>query len=286
MERMNLIYIVMRKNVFSLALLFSASLMAACNQMGSYVQTIVSKTVADANNEVNAYDYKDSKEHGAVVERNVQVAPFTELTIDGRVRVVYTQGEETKVTIRGNEKDLERYEVRSRDGELYIHTKSSLAKINSSSPRLTAYVTAPMVNEIDVSGACLLEMPQKVEQNSALEIDGSGAVKVNIANMEVHALTLDISGAGDVKLKQVKAKDHVDIGVSGAGEVAGSVAANVVNVGLSGAGDVSLTVNCDNLVSNVSGAGDLTLKGKCRTFRKSKSGAASLHTHHLKVTGK
>ena len=49
---------------------------------------------------------------------------------------------------------------------------------------------------------------------------------------------------------------------------------------------MSLTVNCDNLVSNVSGAGDLTLKGKCRTFRKSKSGAASLHTHHLKVTGK
>lgn len=149
MERMNLMYIVMRKNVFSLALLFSASLMASCNQIGSYVQTTVSKTVADANNEVNAYDYKDSKEHGAVVERNVQVAPFTELTIDGRVRVVYTQGEETKVTIRGNEKDLERYEVRSRDGELYIHTKSSLAKINSSSPRLTAYVTAPMVNEID-----------------------------------------------------------------------------------------------------------------------------------------
>ena len=62
--------------------------------------------------------------------------------------------------------------------------------------------------------------------------------------------------------------------------------ANVVNVGLSGAGDVSLTVNCDKLVSNVSGAGDLTLKGKCRTFRKSKSGAASLHTDHLKVTGK
>ena len=138
MERMNLMYIVMRKNVFSLALLFSASLMAACNQMGSYVQTIVSKTVADANNEVNAYDYKDSKEQGAVVERNVQVAPFTELTIDGRVRVVYTQGAETKVTIRGNEKDLEQYEVRSRDGELYIHTKSSLVKINSSSPRLTA----------------------------------------------------------------------------------------------------------------------------------------------------
>lgn len=75
MERMNLMYIVMRKNVFSLALLFSASLMASCNQIGSYVQTTVSKTVADANNEVNAYDYKDSKEHGAVVERNVQVAP-------------------------------------------------------------------------------------------------------------------------------------------------------------------------------------------------------------------
>ena len=45
MERMNLMYIVMRKNVFSLALLFSASLMASCNQMGSYVQTIVSKTM-------------------------------------------------------------------------------------------------------------------------------------------------------------------------------------------------------------------------------------------------
>lgn len=76
MERMNLMYIVMRKNVFSLALLFSASLMASCNQIGSYVQTTVSKTVADANNEVNAYDYKDSKEHGAVVERSVQVAPL------------------------------------------------------------------------------------------------------------------------------------------------------------------------------------------------------------------
>ena len=162
MERMNPLYIVMRKNVFSLALLFSASLMAACNQMGSYVQTIVSKTVADANNEVNAYDYKDSQESGAVVERDVPVAPFTELTIDGRVRVVYTQGEEAKVTIKGNEKDLDQYEVRSRDGELYIHTKSKLAKINRSTPRLTAYVTAPQVNEIDVSGACLLEMPQEV----------------------------------------------------------------------------------------------------------------------------
>ena len=279
MERMNLIYNVMKKIMFVLALLFSASLLASCEQM-------ICKCVLSMTKEVNTYEYQESKELGAVVERDVSVAPFTEINIDGRVRLVYTQGEETKVTIKGNEKDLGKYEVRSRDGELYIHTKSKLARINGSTPRLTAYVTAPQVNEIDVSGACLLEIPQKVKLNGALEIDGSGAVNVNIANMEVHALKLDISGAGDVEFKQIKAKDHVDIGVSGAGDVTGSVQAAVVNVGLSGAGDVSLTVNCDNLISNVSGAGDLTLKGKCRTFSKSKSGAASLHTGHLKVTGK
>ena len=269
----------MKKILFSLAFLFSASMMASCNQM---INGIVKASTEDASK----HDYKDSKERGPVVEREVKVASFDEIDLSGCVKVIYTQGNNIQVKLRGNEKDLEKYEVNVKEGELRIARKSHNSKVNKKSPRLTAYVTAPTLRDIDMSGACNLQMPQKVSFANKLDIEVSGAVNLDITDMEVESFDLDVSGAGDVNFGNLRAKKEVDIEVSGAGDVKGKVEARDIDLGLSGAGDVTLTVNCDNLRGKASGAGDLTLNGKCRTLRTGKSGAASVKTKGLKVTEK
>lgn len=269
----------MKKILFSLAFLFSASMMASCHQM---TDGLVKSLTQDARK----HDYKDSKERGPVVERTIQVSSFDELDLSGCAKVIYTQGNNIQVKLRGNEKDLEKYEVKVKDGELHIGIKSHGIKVNGRSPRLTAYITAPTLRDIDMSGACDLQVPQKASFANKLDIEVSGAGDLDITDMEVESLDLDVSGAGDVSFENLKAKKDVDIEVSGAGDVKGKVEAQDVDVELSGAGDVALTVDCDNLKGSASGAADLTLKGKCRTFHKSKSGAASVKTKGLKVTFK
>lgn len=269
----------MKKNIFLLALLFSGSMLAACTQM---VNGMVRASISETNN----HDYKDDKERGPVVERALQVSSFEALDLSGRVRIIYTQGKDTQVTLRGNEKDLAKYDARVKDNELKISLKDKSFRVNGSSPRLTALVTAPALKGVDVSGACVLEMPGKVSQDCALDIEVSGAVDMKAADLEVGSLDLEVSGAGDVNLTRLKARQDVDIEVSGAGDVDGNIQARNIGVELSGAGDVNLTVDCDALDCSASGAGDLTLKGKCRTFKKSKSGTASVNRKKLKVTGK
>ncbi len=269
----------MKKIMLSLAFLLSASMMAACHQM---VDGVVKASIEEAGK----HDYKDSKERGPVVERTLRVSDFDELDLSGCVKVIYTQGSTVQVKVRGNEKDLAKYEVKVKDGELHIGMKSHGIRVNGKSPRLTAYITAPTLKGIDMSGACDLQVPQKARLAGKLDIDVSGAGDLDITDMEVESLDLDVSGAGDVSLGYLKASDEVNIEVSGAGDVKGKVEAQDVDVELSGAGDMTLTVSCDRLDGSVSGAGDLTLKGNCRIFHKSKSGAASLKTSRLKVSGK
>ncbi len=269
----------MKKIIFSVAFLFSASMMASCNQM-------VNKVVKASTEEAMRHDYKDSKERGPVVEREVAVPTFDELDLSGCVKVVFVQGDEIQVKLRGNEKDLEKYEARVRNRELHIGMKGRGLRVGGKSPKLTAYITAPTLRDIDVSGACNLQMAQKVRLDNELDIEVSGAVELDIADMEAESFDLDVSGAGNVSLGHLKARNEVGVDVSGAGDVKGSVEAREVEVELSGAGNVTLSVDCDYLDGSVSGAADLTLKGKCRTFRKSKSGAASLKTSRLKVSGK
>lgn len=269
----------MRKILLSLSFLLSASMMAACHQM---VEGVVKASIKEAQK----HDYKDSKERGPVVERTLQVPHFDELDLSGCAQVIYTQGRTVQVKLRGNEKDLQKYEVKVTDGELHIGLKSHGATVKGKSPRLTAYITAPTLRGIDMSGACELQVPQKVSLASGLDIDVSGAVNLDITDMEVESFGLDVSGAADVSIGHLRSKDDVDIELSGAADVKGEVEARDVDVELSGAGDAVLTVNCNHLKGRVSGAGDLTLKGKCHTFHKSKSGAASLKTSGLKVSGK
>ncbi len=269
----------MKKIIFSLALLLSGGMLASCNQV---VNGMVKASVSEAND----HDYKDSKERGPVVERALKVKSFDELDLGGRVKVVYTQGKDTKVTLRGNEKDLAKYETCVKDGELKISLKDKPFRVNGNSPRLTAIITAPALKGVDVSGACVLEMPERVNLDCALDIEVSGAVDMKAANLEVQSLDLDVSGAAGINLDRLVARQDADIEVSGAGDVKGNIKARGIEVDLSGAGDVSLTVDCDDLRCDVSGAGDFTVKGKCRTFSKSKSGTASVNSKKLKVTGK
>ena len=269
----------MKKNIIIAALLFSGSALASCTQM---VNGLVKASV----DEVMNYDYEDSEERGPVVERTVKVGSFDELDLSGCVELIYTQGSDTKVTLRGNEKDLKKYEARVKDGKLKIGMKQRSNSINRNSPRLTATVVAPTLKGIDVSGACSLQMPGKVNLDDELDIDVSGAVTMKATDLHVDKLDMDVSGAGDIDLGRLVARQDVDIDVSGAGNVKGSIKARDIEVGLSGSGDVKLAVDCNDLSCGVSGAGDLTFSGKCRTFSKSKSGMASVKTKGLKVTRK
>lgn len=242
----------------------------------------------------NDHNYVDSKELGKVVEKTIEVGEFTGIEVGGAVQVILLQSQDSlfySVTARGNEKCLEAYNIYVKDGKLIAQQKHDTSKItgiiDGESSRITLTVSVPRLNDIELSGACILRQNSTFHQRQCFFVHASGASEVRLADFETDMLILNLSGAGDVDLEKVNCIGGLQIDASGAADINGNITSQTLVASVSGAGDVDLCINCSSDVSiHASGAADVQLRGQCQNLHvDANKYSCDVDIDQLEVTG-
>lgn len=239
---------------------------------------------------VNDHNYVDSKELGKVVEKTIETGEFTGINVSGAVQVILLQSEDSlfySVTARGNEKCLEAYDIYVQDGKLIAQQKHNLGKIGGDAPRITLTVSVPRLDDVELSGACILRQNSTFHQRQCFFVHASGASEVRFADFETDMLVLKLSGAGEVDLEKVNCIGGLEIDASGAADINGNITSQTLVASVSGAGDVDLCINCSSDVSiHASGAADIELRGQCQNLQvDANKYSCDVDIDQLEVTG-
>src|SRR6516225_2143668 len=141
--------------------------------------------------------------NGVVKSEERSVSTFKNVDVSGAINVYVSQGEVKPVKIEGDENLLQYIEVEQEGDKLFVREKHGYNLKPSAEMRV--YVTAPVYNTIEVSGACDIIGITKISNPENLELTASGAGDIK---MEVDApkLRAEISGSGSIDLKG-KTKD-------------------------------------------------------------------------------
>lgn len=252
------------------------------------------------NHNVRSHNYVDSKELGKVVEKTVEVGEFTGIDVSGAVQVILLQSQDSlfySVTARGNEKCLEQYDIyvengkliaeQKKDGTISLVKKDGINLINEDAPLITLTISAPRLDEIELSGACILRQNSTFHQRQTLCVQASGASELRFSDFETDMLVMNLSGASEVDLEKVNCIGGLEIEASGAAEIDGNITSQTFVANVSGAADVDLCINCSSDVDiSASGAADIDLRGKCQNLTvDANKYSCDVDTDQLEVTG-
>ena len=270
---------IMKKSIFLAALLVCSSMMTSCNQMSSALLKFSMDKLFD-------HEYENSKTRGPVVDNPIEIGSFNEIKVSGNVMVVYTQGDSCTLTFHGNELDLQEYDVKVKEGCLRIQLKHGRTSVNNETPRLTAIISSPTLEKVEVMGACCMEIPDTLHQDSSFEFEVSGMASLQANCIEVKKFDLDVSGASNLIIKRLKAQDEASLEMSGACNIQAAVQSPDVEINMSGAGSADINVESEKVEADLSGTSSLVVSGKCGRLIVETSGMSDLNANNLKVTEK
>lgn len=269
----------MKKSIFLAALLVCSSMMTSCNQMSSALLKFSMEKLCD-------HEYENSKTRGPVVDNPIEIGSFNEIKVSGNVMVVYTQGDSCTLTFHGNELDLQEYDVKVKEGCLRIQLKDGRTSVNNETPRLTAIISSPTLEKVEVMGACCMEIPDTLHQDSSFEFEVSGMASLQANCIEVKKFDLDVSGASNLIIKRLMAQDEASLEMSGACNIQAAVQSPDVEINMSGAGSADINVESEKVEADLSGTSSLVVSGKCGRLIVETSGMSDLNANKLKVTEK
>jgi hypothetical protein len=210
--------------------------------------------------------------NGVVKTEERNVSAFKNVEVQGAMGVYVSQGEIKPVKIEGDENLLPYIEVLQEGDRIIVKTKEGY-NLNPSAD-MKIYVTAPVFNDIEVSGASDIIGQGKIVNPEELNLHASGAGDIK---MEVDApkLSAKISGSGSIDLKG-QTKD-ADLELSGAGHAhCYDLLAENTRVEISGAGSAEVYASV-KLDAQVSGAGNVSYKGNAGSVNQHVSGAGSVN---------
>lgn len=208
---------------------------------------------------------------GNIKTEDRSVSSFKNVEVSGAAKVLVSQGDQSSVKIEGDENLLQYIEVNQEGDKIVVRERPGFNLQPTSD--LKIYVTAPVYNKIDASGACDIIGQTKIVNPEDLDLQVSGAGDIR---MEVDAprLSADVSGSGSIDLKG-QTKD-VRLDLTGAGKAhCYDLLAENAKVDITGAGSAEVYASV-KLDADVSGAGDVRYKGNASTVNQNVSGAGSV----------
>lgn len=208
---------------------------------------------------------------GNVRTEERSVSSFKNVDVSGAAKVMVSQGDQHTVKIEGDANLLQYIEVNQEGDRIRIKERQGFHLEPTSDLRI--YVTAPVYNHIDVSGACDIIGQTKITQTEDLEMDVSGAGDIKM-ELDAPHLKAEVSGGGSINLKG-QTKD-VSLQLTGAGDAhCYDLLAENTKVDITGAGSAQVYASV-KLDATVSGAGDVSYKGNAPTVNQHVSGAGSV----------
>lgn len=227
--------------VFASGLALSIALLSAAWVIGG--EELLRRAPTDFGGWTIGHDHRHH--HGRTESRTLDFDAGKVLTIDAPVTLRFTRGTETRMTVEGPGRMVER--LNWHDGTL-----SSERKGRWFGAPLEVTITAPQLAGLVLHGAsdvALIALDQP-----SLAIDAHGAVDLE-ASGKVGRVTVTSRGAGDIDLERLEATDAaIDIG--GVGDVDVNASGNV-DAAISGAGDITLHRKPATLNSRINGFGSV-----------------------------
>ncbi|MBS1599655.1 MAG: DUF2807 domain-containing protein [Bacteroidetes bacterium] len=209
--------------------------------------------------------------NGVVTTQEHSVSTFKNVEVSGAMNVYVSQGDIKPVKIESDENLLQYVEVLQEGDRLVVRERSGYNL--QPTDEIKIYVTAPVYNKIEVSGASNITGQTKINNSEELELSASGAGDIKM-DVDAPKLSADISGSGSIDLKG-QTKD-IDIGLSGAGHAhCFDLLSENVTIDISGAGSAEVYASM-KLEATVSGAGNVKYKGNAASVNQHISGVGSV----------
>lgn len=209
--------------------------------------------------------------NGNVVTQDRSVNSFKNIEVGGAAKVFVSQGDQHSVKIEVDENLQQFVEVSQEGDKVVVRTRQGFNLDPSGDMKI--YVTSPVYNDIDVSGACDIigETPINNPEDIAMHISGAGTMKMEITAPKVSA---DVSGSGNIDLKGETKSADLDLTGAGHAHCFGLKSENT-KVEISGAGSAEVYASV-RLNAEVSGAGSVDYKGGAAVDQHV-SGAGGVH---------
>lgn len=158
---------------------------------------------------------------------------FDSIEVGGDYEVSVVTGDRLSVRAQGDERELERMQVRVVDGSLQIKPRPGDSGM-SRGPVRVQVVSPPL---------------------KAASLSGSG--EISIDRVTGREFAGSVSGSGDMMLRQVDVRS-LALSASGSGDMVASGRCNDLAASVSGSGDARLAgLRCGNMAGEVSGSGTL-----------------------------
>ncbi|PCJ64965.1 MAG: hypothetical protein COA58_11885 [Bacteroidetes bacterium] len=212
------------------------------------------------------------KGNGERDTRNIDVADFTGVELDGSFDVVILQGNRFKVEAIGDENILESIHAREVGGVCKLDLNRGCYK----DYKLTIEVTMPELTDVflDGSGDFTIEDFNNINTLN-LEISGSGSIELyDLSGLQ--NINSKIDGSGDINFKRIIGGiDNVKTIINGSGDYNGfGLQADNVITRISGSGTSEVNAST-TLNATIEGSGNILYKGT-PTISKSITGSGSL----------
>jgi hypothetical protein len=243
-----------------------------------------------------------------VVEYDLDLADFCNITSTTSAEIKFVQNDTFKVTVMGNKKAIEAYTLKlvdseGPDGEMNkVLMVEANQKYTHWTPAILVLVQAPTlfgvsltgsgefiiedsvyINDfhLNITGAGDAELGSINAENVTIEMDGAG--DLNMRKLKAKRLAVTVNGAGDATFKKAKLKKEANFYTYGAGDIDGEVnAENILAISF-GAGGIDLEVDCKTITAVSGGAGDVEIEGTTNVLRKTRAALGGIKTRHLKA---
>lgn len=206
-------------------------------------------------------------------EMNFPVGGFDRISLGGSPDVTVTTGKTVSVHASGDQRALDRLDIRTEGGTLKIGNKRGSWGMNwTSYGPVRIAVTVPMVRALDVGGSGNITVDRIKVPAFTASVGGSGNVKVGA--LDSQTASFDVAGSGDISA--AGRCDSASLSVAGSGNISlGALKCGSLKANIAGSGDIEAHASQTASLSVV-GSGDINVTGgaKCSV---SKHGSGSVN---------
>lgn len=216
---------------------------------------------------------KRIKGNGNVVTIERSTGDYDAIGVSGWFDVELVDGQEGKITLKGEENLLDHIVTEVKKGKLSIRVEKGY-NLQPKSWKGSIYITVPVnqINGISMSGSGDIVGKKTLKgENFRTAMSGSGDITLDL---EVKTLSASMSGSGDMDLSGYA--NSFEATISGSGDIeAYGLKADNVEATVSGSANINVTAN-KMLKARVSGSGDISYRGNPEKVDTKTSGSGDI----------
>jgi Putative auto-transporter adhesin, head GIN domain len=210
---------------------------------------------------------------GNIKKMSRDAGHFSKIEVSNAFELHVKQDSTRSINIETDE-NLQEYVIMENDGDrLRIYSERGFNLDPSNGDKVKIYVSSPMYERLEASGACSIIGDNQLSSNEQLDIDLSGASDANL-DLKMPKITVGLSGASDVTLKG-ETKDFSMNGSGASHARCFDLLSENADVDISGASSVE-TFASVKINATASGASNVRYKGNGVIGTKNESGAGSI----------